>query len=704
MTPSHLFECTRGDEHLRGRNPLKVWVGSTALADVAVPHAQSATNDTTLVDVATGSVAAIAAPAQQVFAGHWVDAQPRKGTTTRTPVHDELMPGGRYDVNGETWTTRDHRTDPDVGTEGVYFANFSRYQIPKPDAADGCNWYDRYRAMLKRNAFGIIVLNEASKDLQRMMQEGEEEIPAAWNASEALVGNPRPAAPYAKNHRTSGYLGPCRKTDTRPERSFRCTLGHDDYNKKGDFTNAICVVDTHCAVYPEPGKGLRPPTVLANAYVDAPTARGGGKRYSRVTCFEVHLAKQVSHVGTSLRILVGHFHNEAAKRPKHNDFKRKYYEAVVAYIIEYRPVLFCCDANMALLETIDRVTECLMYRKSHGRALFDSKTVPRLSLAAWFPYHFVNGYDVTGSRNPTSGLGIDSLGMFVITYRDSPGADTALAETALYAGHEFIDVFGKGEQDEAWRQVVPKQDKFLRRFLPFGPNKSGTGYPGAPFDSYYMPPEKKDEGRLAFLESFLRPRTSKQELHRSTVATVQAYKIDMKKWDAAHDRARRIGDDGEVEVPAQPLCTHGFIRVKELRMDMREWVQDNGFFHQGTHMPLCVKFLGVSRRSDSALQQRKVRRKSRRESKFVPHSAIADGWKRRERRDPPNDLSRVNWKHYYYYEKTPGKHLGQHGGWENTAYHCTICRSTEHARHDCPCEYAAKEMWDADWKWREIYI
>ena len=160
--------------------PLRVRLGCTALADDAVPHAQSATNDTTLVDVATGSVAAIAAPAQQVFAGHWVDAQPRKGTTTRTRVADELMPGGRYDVNGETWTTRDHRTDPDVcsyashegvGTEGVYFANFSRYRIPKLDAADGWNWYDRFRAMLKRNAFGIIVLNEANRDLRDMMQE-----------------------------------------------------------------------------------------------------------------------------------------------------------------------------------------------------------------------------------------------------------------------------------------------------------------------------------------------------------------------------------------------------------------------------------------------------------------------------------------------------------------------------------------------------
>ena len=118
---------------------------------------------------------------------------------------------------------------------------------------------------------------------------------------------------------------------------------------------------------------------------------------------------------------------------------------------------------MALLETIDRVTECLMYRKLRGRALFDSKTVPRLSLAAWFPYHFVDGCDfIKGStKKKTSALGIDSLGMFVITYRDSPGADTALAETALYVGHEFIDVFGKGEQDEAWRQA---RDFDRRRF------------------------------------------------------------------------------------------------------------------------------------------------------------------------------------------------------------------------------------------------
>ena len=113
---------------------------------------------------------------------------------------------------GGDWTVRDHAHNPDncsyagnpyVGNIGVYYANLSAYVPPKNNGAadiakgNGLNWHERYRTMLKRNPFGIIVLNEANRDLQAMMQEGEEEIPVAWTtAGTALAafpgGPPRP--------------------------------------------------------------------------------------------------------------------------------------------------------------------------------------------------------------------------------------------------------------------------------------------------------------------------------------------------------------------------------------------------------------------------------------------------------------------------------------------------------------------------------
>ena len=117
------------------------------------------------------------------------------------------MPAGRADVYGQTWTLCDHGKDPDdcsyasysgVGNEAVYYAIFSVYVPPKSAEAergnkDICfNWYERCRAMLKRNRFGIVVFNEANLELQRMMREGEDPIPAEWSLYQGLVGNPRP--------------------------------------------------------------------------------------------------------------------------------------------------------------------------------------------------------------------------------------------------------------------------------------------------------------------------------------------------------------------------------------------------------------------------------------------------------------------------------------------------------------------------------
>jgi len=91
-----------------------------------------------------------------------------------------------------------------------------------------------------------------------------------------------------------------------------------DEEMRGGFTNAACVVDEQCAEHESPGKGLRPPTVLEHVYVES---KPNGKKmtWSRLTCFEVHLARMVGGIGKNLRILVGHFHTNAANMGQNSD-------------------------------------------------------------------------------------------------------------------------------------------------------------------------------------------------------------------------------------------------------------------------------------------------------------------------------------------------------------------------------------------------
>ena len=200
----------------------------------------------------------------------------------------------------------------------------------------------------------------------------------------------------------------------------------------------------------------------------------GPRVFARVTCFEVHLQKPVGHVGKHLRILVGHFDKEASKLAKGSDRKKDYYSAAATMILNFKQVLLCCDANMALLETIDLVTQALSsVPRTHSRGPSD---LPRVSLAAWFPHHFVDA-TAEGIADPTSGLGLDSLGMFAITYPDAACKNAALAETTLYVGIDRLDVLSKAENDAAWEQTVQKQDKTVRRFFRSGQARAAQDFP-----------------------------------------------------------------------------------------------------------------------------------------------------------------------------------------------------------------------------------
>ena len=66
------------------------------------------------------------------------------------------------------------------------------------------------------------------------------------------------------------------------------------------------------------------------------------------------------------------------------------------------------------------------------------------------------------------------------------------------------------------------------------------------------------------------------------------------RWESQHDGASR------------PMHHRPYIVVNELRMEMRELIQDNRTLHGGIHYPLCIKMGGIGRRSEDA-QARRIR-------------------------------------------------------------------------------------------------
>lgn len=690
------------DTALAGKdNAGAVDVPVVSAAAVAGSDGTNSSADTALADRA---LADTALADERVDGGTWWQVTTSKGPDQRKAIAAELMPAGRVDVDGQTCTNRDHGNDPTVcsyaeyegvGTETVYYANFSSYKAHtksmKSDKEQGFNWYDRMRAMLKRNPFGIVVLNEATRELQTMMQEGEKPIPQEWiDAKIEPCGHPRPMQPYEQQARNPDFAGPLRKTDLKPERSFRCTLG--DPTVTGDkFTNAVCVLDTHCAEHDPPGKGLKPPTVLHNEHLLAPK-HNGNPRYSRITCFKVHMARQVAYVGTDLVILVAHFNNVTAKLDVTAEKKKAYYTKVGALILEHKPVLFCCDANMALLETIDMIMQTFWDVPEANR--------PRISVAAWYPYQFFDENIVGVENTINSGLGLDSLGVFSITYQDTSGtadAYTALAETSLLSGPEDMAVFRQNSDSQDWEETIATGGKLVRRFMPFSPNKAGTGYPGQHLQTYKVP---KGVNHLDYLERFLQPRTSDAEIRTCEKAMNQGYKMAMLDWHAANRR--------KVDPGPKPLAVTGHLKLKQLRMDIREWVQDNGFFQQGTHMPLVVKIDGVCRRSETAVAKRMEKKKSKREqwARSKNDTALADN----------NDTAlagdgnasewggryhQVNNKwSWHYYEHHPHRYVGRQrcvqSSHDAPALWCSVCNADDHDRGRCPVELKARDGKGAD--------
>ena len=107
---------------------------------------------------------------------------------------------------------------------------------------------------------------------------------------------------------------------------------------------------------------------------------------------------------------------------------------------KHKPQLFCCDANMCLLDLQDSIEEL---HKTIGKRTY-TRPVPKITTAAWFPFHM---HKLKGS----CGLGIDSVGIFYISYeRDSSVQEARHASVEPFVGINRLDRLFAAPGDKAW--------------------------------------------------------------------------------------------------------------------------------------------------------------------------------------------------------------------------------------------------------------
>ena len=102
------------------------------------------------------------------------------------------------------------------------------------------------------------------------------------------------------------------------------------------------------------------------------------------------------------------------------------------------------------------------------------------------------------------------------------------------------------------------------------------------------------------LYSFLRPHTSWYKLEELKKQNEQAYTHQR----AVYEDCKRNATQYQHEGASRPMHYKPYIRVHEIRMEMRELIQDNRTMHGGIHFPLCIKFKGICRRSEDGQARR----------------------------------------------------------------------------------------------------
>ena len=218
---------------------------------------------------------------------------------------------------------------------------------------------------------------------------------------------------------------------------------------------------------------------------------------------------------------------------------------------------------------------------------------PRMSVAAWFPYHFVNAIQEPKKfkTRPREGLGIDSMGMFYITHGENTSAQAAWVEPDINIDN--IDELVAAENAKSWSRETNHYGFPSRVYQQFSPV---TAYPGEHCSFYRF-----SDSRLTLrdqLKRFLEPRTSCGVFMRLEHPDHQVQE------DIQHSTSG--GDSRTCRNKSGPVPIHRYPFVKEIRMDMWELENENTPFRHGAHVPLSIK-LGRSRHRSETRQTEQTR-------------------------------------------------------------------------------------------------
>ena len=248
---------------------------------------------------------------------------------------------------------------------------------------------------------------------------------------------------------------------------------------------------------------------------------------------------------------------------------------------------------MSLIETQD----CL---KEAWRTANRTTCQPQVSVAAWFPYHFVQP-ELERRKFPTlpmEALGIDSMGMFYITHgKPSDHLFSKAVHVAPFIDHRWIDWLLQPETSPTWQEEYSKDNTDKKRYFPkFTPE---TAYPGQHSCHYMRYPSKEQQTLRDQLNRFLEP-------HETALPAFQ-------EETQAFQTHRTSGCEtlNELEETLFRSQCHPYHWVKELRLDMLEWIQDNKCIQQGTHFPLCINLVGKQLERTHGTEEYKAKQSSK---------------------------------------------------------------------------------------------
>ena len=164
---------------------------------------------------------------------------------------------------------------------------------------------------------------------------------------------------------------------------------------------------------------------------------------------------------------------------------------------QHKPQLFCCDANMCLLDIHDTIEEI---HRTSGKHTY----MPKITTAAWLPFQIGN------KATRTSALGLDTVAIFYLSYDDTSTEQARKASVSPLVGKSKITTLVSASGDLAW------DEECRGRKLYAGFMQEDGAPPGlqSRLERMFSPPSKltADEAQLKVqLRRFLRPHTNEHD-------------------------------------------------------------------------------------------------------------------------------------------------------------------------------------------------